>query len=113
MIVDTHLVGRQLYGKLVVKLQGQFPAYIKGLIEDHPSIKLCAYRHILIKDLQSAEHRTLLTLILLQQRRIDNIQTTLSAYQHLTVTCQPGRALVIGSLLQTIAAVEAADCKLP
>ena len=108
------LVGSQLNGKLVLVIaQRQVAAIRQGFLQNHTSVELIAYAHLLSEQLQSAENGLLSIVYVSHQLGIDDVHTTQTTYQNQTILSLADRALVVGSVLQTVLATEATNGKAP
>ena len=113
-VMNLTAAARQLNGKLVLAVpQHQLTADVKCLVQYHTAVELTRGFHLTVKDLQTTEQGRFLDTSCTHLLRIDDVKTTLSAYEHDAVGRIANGALVIGSVLQAVAVVEAADDKRP
>ena len=102
-----------LYCKLVVESQRYLAAFVQRLGQYHSSVNLLAHGHVPVENLQSAEQRSFLHASLPQVLRVYHIQSALSAYQYQSVGGIAHRALVVRSVLQSVAVVVASHHEVP
>ena len=101
-------------GKLVLLvLQSDAALHVERLFEDHTTVILLSYLHLLIEEHESTEHRALLRVAVAKLQRTDDVETVLSTDEQLTLAGTEDGTLVERSRLQTIATVEVTDGKGP
>ena len=101
-----------LDGKLVIVAQGQVVRVVYCLVQQDTAINFLSDSNWITRNLQTTEHGTFYTSSLTHLARIDNVQSTLTTQQQLTIRCQTDGTLVVRTVLQTISIIIGTNYKL-
>ena len=113
-VMDLTLIGSELDGELIlVMAQDKLITLVEGLFEDDATIVLLTHAHLLSEKFQATEDRSLGIVDIGHQLRIDDIDASQSAHEDQAILRTADRTLVVGTLLESVLAAEAAHGERP